>query len=360
MRLHIAHAEDAVGALDAAWDDLVRVQERPNATLLGGWLNALIGGDHDSLLTLRVRDAEDRLLAATVVNIYRPVGRIGSPLARWPGDPNLWFDPDILVLPGHESAGDMLLDGLLGEVGALHVSCLQDGPLDAALRRHDERNIHRWIGADGWISPIPVPRDAYARVRVGRDVRAAERKGARITTTVATSPSEVADALERLFALHYEYWSTRPDAILRFSSDSSYRELHRRAVTALATTGEAFITEVRENYEVVASSLALRAGVGLVKHTSATTRRATLREPGYACTLATIDHAASLGVTHVDLGPGAGGPNSPKHRIGANRVVVFRTLTSRSRTRLLLYRALLAGRDHVRQGVRLLRRRHDT
>ena len=352
MRLDVAFGDDAVGALDAAWDDLVRVQNRPNPTLLGAWLEPLIVDDSDGLMALRVTDSEHGLLAATVVGIYRPLGRLGPRLARWPGDPKLWFDPDILVSPGHEPAGAMLLDRLLREVDALHAPCLEGSALDVTLGRRAKRTVHRSISADGWTTPLPVPRDAYTRARIARDTRAAARKGAEVTTKVVTAPAEVAEALERLFQLHHEYWSTRPDAIARFSTNAHWRALHRRAVHGLAATGEAFIAEIRENDRVIASGLALRAGDGLVYHTLATKRHTKLREPGHACTLAIMDCAASLGVRHVNLGAGAGEPGSLKHRIGAYHVVVYRTLSSRSRTRVVLYRAFFAGRGRVRASAR--------
>jgi CelD/BcsL family acetyltransferase involved in cellulose biosynthesis len=355
-RVLVSYEHAARAALDDVWDNLVRAQERPNPTMLAGWLGAMIDGDAGRLVAVRVVDEEGRLLAAAMVSAYRPLGRVGPSLARWPGDPETWFDPDILVRPGHADAGVAVVEGLLREVHALHVPCLEGSALDTAVRARDPGTVHTWSSAEGWMSPIPVPRDGYARTRVARDVRAAERKQARIETTYAVSPSAISEALERLFDLHYAFWSKRSDWIPRFSATSEARALHRAAVDALARSGDAYITEVRENGEVTASGLALRAGSGLVCHTSATRRDTQLRTPGHARMLATMDHAASLGVAWVDLGPGAGGPASTKHRIGALPVPIQRTLCARSRVWLVVCRSLLDGRDRARNTTRLLRR----
>ena len=358
MRLHVAYEHEARAALDDAWDELVRVQERPNPTMLAGWLRAMIERDSGRLVALRVVDDEGRLLAAAMVSAYRPLGPLGPSLARWPGDPETWFDPDILVRPGHADAGVAVVEGLLREVHALHAPCLEGSALDTAVRVRDPGTVHRWHSAEGWMSPIPVPRDGYARTRVARDVRAAERKQARIEITYAVSPSAISDALERLFDLHYAFWSKRSDWIPRVSATSESRALHRAAVDALARSGDAYITEVRENGEVAASGLALRAGSGLLCHTSATRRDTQLRAPGHANMLATMDHAASLGVAWVDLGPGAGGPASTKHRIGALPVPIQRTICARSRVWLVVCRSLLNGRDRARSAwARLLHTR---
>jgi CelD/BcsL family acetyltransferase involved in cellulose biosynthesis len=355
MDLHVTYDHEARAALDDAWDELVRVQNRPNPTMLAGWLREMIERDTGRLVAMRVVDGDGRLLAAALVSTYRSVGRLGPRLARWPGDPSMWFDPDILVRPGHASAGVALVDGLLREVHALHVPCLEGSALDVALRART-RAVHRWKPAEGWTSPIPVPRDGYTRARIARDLRAAGRKNATIETAFATEPRDVSEALERLFRLHRESWSSRSESIPSFSGSSEVRAINRRAVRALAASGEAYITEIRENGEVTASGLALRVGSGLVYHTIATRRHMRLREPGHACTLATMDYAASLGVTHVDLGPGAGGPGSLKHRIGAREVPLRRTLCGRSRSWLAVCSALLDARDRARNTTRLLRR----
>jgi CelD/BcsL family acetyltransferase involved in cellulose biosynthesis len=347
-RVQVSYADEAISALDDSWDELVRAQERPNPTLLAGWLAAMVERERGRLVVLRGFDAQGRLLAAAMISVTRPLGRAGPSIARWPGDPRLWFDSDILVRPEVPHAGVALVDALVREVHALHVPCLAGSALDLALRRGNRYAVHRWKPVDGWTSPIPVPRDAYTRARIAKDIRAAARKQAVITTTHATSATEVSEALERLFRLHRAFSSVHPGAVARFSANAESQSVFRTAVGALAGSGDAYITEIREDGEVTASGLALRAGAGLVFHTMATKRQTRLREPGHACTLATMDLAARLGCTHVDLGPGAGEPGSLKHRIGAHRVPLPRTLCARSTRSLLLCRALLAVRDRAR------------
>ena len=178
LRLHLsASTAEALALLDDAWDDLVRAQRRPNPTMLSGWLRAMLKGDAGELTVIRV-EHERRLVAAAALSLHRPLGSAGPTLARWPGDPSLWFDPDILVAPDHTEAGAVLVRGILRQAHALYVPCIADGALSRTLSCWDTRALRRWPPAEGWVAPIPLPRDAHMRTRVGKDMRQAQRKGA--------------------------------------------------------------------------------------------------------------------------------------------------------------------------------------
>ena len=356
LSVHVSASDaEARELLNDAWDELVRAQVRPNPTLLSGWLAAMLMRDQGLFTVVRV-EHERRLVAAAALSMYRPLGPAGPTFARWPGDPTMWFDPDILIRPDNHEAGGTLVRAIVQRTHALYVPCFADSALSRTLRGWDTRALHRWPPADGWVAPIPLPRDAYMRRRIGQDMRQAQRKGAQTEVRIATSRSDIDVALERMFALHHAYWETRPDYIRRFSATEELRALNRRAVLALADSTESFVAEVVENGEVVAARIGLLAGHGLVAHTSATRRHTILKEPGYACLLAQIDHGASRGATVVDLGPGAGGPGTVKGRAGAIHVPIDRVMCARSPGLLRACLSLVRTRDRSQEVLRRLRR----
>jgi hypothetical protein len=304
----------------------------------------MLRSGHGELAVVRV-ESERRLIAAAALSLYRPLGFAGPTLARWPGDPSMWFDCDVLVHPEHDGAGRTLVHAILDRAHALSVPCMSDGALAVALRDWDRRVLHRWPPAEGWVAPIPAPRSDHMRASVARDMRQAHRKGAENAVRIATSPADIGPALERMFALHHSYWKTRPDYLSRFSATEELRALNRSAVLALAENGESFVVEVLEDDEPIAASLGLLAGHGLLK------------EPGYASQLAEIDHGASCGATVVDLGPGAGGRGTVKGRVGAVQIPIERIMCARSPAWLETCRSLVMTRDRTRAVVRRVRQR---
>jgi CelD/BcsL family acetyltransferase involved in cellulose biosynthesis len=342
--------------LDDGWDELVCAQPRPNPTMLRAWLSALPHGGHGRFTVVRVEQG-GRLAAAAALSLFRPLGRGGPTFARWAGDPLLWFNPDLLVRPGLDDAGTALVDTILTRAQALYVPCVADGALARALRGRGRRVLHQWPATEGWVAPIPVPRDGYMRLRVGKDMRRAQRKGVRNEVRIASSSAEIAAALERLFELHHSYWTTRPDYIRRFSATEELRAVNRSLVLALAESGRAFVAQVLEDGEVISTGVSLLAGHGLVTHTSATRRNTVLKEPGYACMLAELDHGAARGATVVDFGAGAGGPATVKGRAGAVEVPIRRVMCARSPGWLQVCRSLVVGRDRAQGARQRLRRR---
>ena len=322
--------------------------------MLSGWLRAMLRGDAGELTVIRV-EHERRLVAAAALSLHRPLGSAGPTLARWPGDPSLWFDPDILVAADHTEAGTVLVCGILRQAHALYVPCIADGPLARTLSCWDTRALRRWPPAEGWVAPIPLPRDAHMRARVGKDMRQAQRKGAENVIRIATSPAEISPALDRMFDLHHSYWKTRPDYIRRFSATEALRDLNRCAVLALAESGDSFVVEVLEDGRAIAASIGLLAGHGLVSYTSATQRNTILKEPGYASLLAEIDHAASRGATAVDLGSGAGGPGTVKGRAGAILTPIDLIMCARSPVVLAACASLVLARDRSQKLVQRVR-----
>ena len=355
LRIRVSADEaDAIGLLDDDWDELVRAQARPNPTMLGGWIAAMSEPEFGRLTVVRL-ERDGRLVAAAAVSIFSPVGPLGPRFARWPGAPTSWFDPDILVGPEDIGVGAALVREILRHVHALYVPCVADSALARTLRDWNSRAVHRSPPSEGWIAPIPLPRDSYVRGHIAKDIRQAKRKGAVIEMRVATSDAEIDSALERLFAVHHGHWSARQDFLPRFSATEDLRARNRRAVLALAKTQESFIVEVLENGEVAAAGIGLLAGQGLAYHTTAARRGTSLREPGHACALEVVDQAAARGATVVDLGPGAAGPSSIKARIGANGVPIHPVMCAQSAALLRACQTLVTARERSRQAVRLLR-----
>jgi CelD/BcsL family acetyltransferase involved in cellulose biosynthesis len=181
------------------------------------------------------------------------------------------------------------------------------------------------------------------------DCRRAVRRGAeKIELRLVASPDEIAPALERLFVMHAERWRTRGGEIPRFSTTEAHRDWYRRVVAAMAERGDVLISELREDGELVASSLAFVAGRGAAAHTTAVRVGGKLKEPGRAPQLHLCRALEDIGVEAVDLGPGACEPGSPKAGLGPTRHVVPRLLAAGSRRSQRAVNTALAVRARVR------------
>jgi CelD/BcsL family acetyltransferase involved in cellulose biosynthesis len=320
--------ESCGSVFDDRWDDLVRRQPLPNPTLSATWLRHLVEWEGEPVAI--VVEQNGALLAAGAFGLYRPGGRVGPTFARWLGDHRQWFSPDVLVDPDTPSAGEIVIDALLGLADVVHLPAAENGAAYVALRAKVP-----WLselpGAEGWIAPLPPPRTEDALRRFEKDSRRAERRGAEVAFRLASTPDEVIAALERLFVLHAERWRNRQGEIPRFSTTDAHRAWYRRVVAAMAERGEVLITEVMEDGEVFASDMGFVAGHGGVTHTTAVRLGGRLDEPGRATQLQLCLALEAAGVRAIDLGWGACEPGSPKSGLGPTRVVVKRLLAAGSR-----------------------------
>ena len=317
MTVRIERGEGCRDLFDARWDELVRRQAVPNPTLTSPWLSRLLEWESGIPLAIVVERGQD-LVAAGAFGIYRPARRLGPTLARWLGDDRQWFSPDLLVDPATPAAGVVLTDALLGAVDGLHLAAAARGPAAGAISSSIpwHSSVH---GAEGWVVALPPPRLGLTTQRFERDRRRAGRRGAEVTTRVWTTPEDVAPALESLFELHAARWRMRGGEIARFSTTEYHRAWYRGLVRAMAERGEALVTEVLEDGEVVAADLGFITGTGGLGHTTTIRHGATLKEPGHASQLAMVLALMERGATSKDLGPGGGEPGGPKAGLGPER-----------------------------------------
>jgi hypothetical protein len=341
--------ESCGSVFDDRWDDLVHRQPVPNPTLSATWLRNLVNWEEQPVAI--VVEQNGALVAAGAFGLHRPAGRAGPTFARWLGDHRQWLSPELLVDPETPSAGEIVMDALLGLADVVHLPAAENGVTCAALRGRVP-----WLselpGAEGWIAPILPPRMEEALQRFRKDRRRAARRGAEVRLRLASSPDDVMVALERLFVLHAERWRMQSGEIPRFSTTETHRDWYRRVVAAMAERREVLIAEVTEDGEVFASDMAFVAGRGAVLHTTAIRLGGRLDEPGRAPQLHLCLAFEEAGVRAMDLGWGACEPGSPKAGLGPTRVVVKRLLAAGSRRSQRALDATLTLRDLARRGRR--------
>jgi GNAT acetyltransferase-like protein len=331
---------------DDRWDELVRRQALPNPMLSATWLQHLVDLEPGQPAVIVV-EQDGALVAAGAFGLYRPAGRAGPTFARWLGDHRQWCSPELLVDQETPSAGEAVMDALLGLADVVHLPAAEHGAAHAALRARVP-----WLaelpGAEGWTVPLPPPRVEEALRRFQKDCRRAARRGAEVELRVVASPDEVALALERLFVVHAERWRMRGGEIPRFSTTEAHRAWYRRVVGAMAERGDVLIAEVLEDGEVFGADLAFVAGRGGALHTTAIRLGGRLDEPGRATQLELCRTLEEGGVEALDLGWGACERGSPKSGLGPSRVVVTRLLAAGSKRSQRVLDTTLAVRDRVR------------
>ena len=347
LSVRVEAGEACASLFDDRWDDLVRRQRLPNPTLSATWLQHLVDWEEGQPVAIAV-EQDGALVAAGAFGLYRPAGRVGPTFARWLGDHRQWFSPDLLVDPEVSTAGEAVVDTLLGLTDVIHLPAAEHGAAHAALQARVPW-LTEFPGAEGWIAPLPPPRLEEALTRFGKDCRRAAGRGAEVTMRLASSPQEVVVSLERLFALHAERWRMRGGEISRFSTTEAHRAWYRRVIAAMAERGEVLIAEVIEDRELFGAELALAAGRGGVLHTTAVRLGGKLDEPGRAPQLRVLCALEEAGVQAVDLGWGACKPGSPKSAVGPTRVVVKRFLAADSRRSQRALAGALALRGLLRR-----------
>jgi CelD/BcsL family acetyltransferase involved in cellulose biosynthesis len=354
VRVRILEGSGAFAVLGAAWDALVRAQAVPNPTMSSTWLRQLVSWE-PGVPVVVLAELGDRILAGAALGIRRPLGLLGPRVATWLGTSNYHYSPDLLVDHSMPEAGTAVMDAVLGHVDAVDLSVPADGLLAKTLRRCvaivDEQH-----GTDGWLMPLPPPRLDYAAHRAEYELRRAARRGAAIEMTVARRPAEIAPALERAFEIHRARWEGDPSAIQRFSSRDADRMWYRRTLGVMAEDDAVRIVEVTEDGQPVAAVVGLQMDAGSMFHIMAVSPHQHLRQPGHIALLGWVNEAAANSASVMDLGWGAGGPNSPKGRFGPERVPIVRLrCAERSRDRILL-RRLAAMRQYQIRGARVLGR----
>jgi CelD/BcsL family acetyltransferase involved in cellulose biosynthesis len=338
--------ESCASLFDDRWDDLLRRQPVPNPTLSATWLQHLLSRETGRPLAIVV-EHNDVVVGAGAFGLYRPF-RAGPTFARWLGDHRLWFSPELLVDPATPTAGEAVMDALLGVADVAHLPAPEHGAASSALRARVPWSTEV-MAAEGWVTRLPPPRLGSAFKKFGKDCRRAGRRGAAVSVRLAASPDGVAAALERLFVMHAERWRTRGGEIPGFSTTERHRAWYRDVVSSLAERGEVRIAEVLEDGEPFAIEMGLLLGRGALLHTKATRLGGKLEQPGRVPALSLLAAFEKAGVHTVDLGWGAGEPEGPKASIGPTRVIVNRILAAGSPRSQSFIEAALSLRAFARK-----------
>ena len=314
IRVSLTRGPAALELLDDRWDDLLRRQPIPNPLLSATWLRAVARWDVGVPLVL-LGECDGRLVAGAAVGLRRRGRGLGPSLATWLGPENLLSYLDILSDPQRPQAGEAVVAALLDEVDALSVRSPASGAMTQALAalapwRRETAAFERWL------LPCPPPRLEYVRRRVARDLRRADRLGARIDVRVHRDPADVIPALARFFRLYRERWRDRPDEIARFASSHALRRWNMETVSALAADGHVVLVEVTEDGRTVACQLTLVHGGGAIGRVTAVRPGGLLDGPGHLALLAGVEHAVATGTAVIDLGRGTDGPGGSKLRLG--------------------------------------------
>lgn len=310
----VAQGAQALALLDDRWDALLRSQDSPSPTQTAGWLRCMARRSEGTPIIVCVeRSGELVGAAAAEIVVHRPRLRV----ARWLGTGPLPLGADFLVAPGVPGVADRIAAALLERAHVASVGPVSPyGPCAAGVRA-----VAPWAALRGrpgvWMVDLPPPRLDAVRARSASDVRRATRLGADVSVRTHLASEQVADGLERLFALHEQRWRGRTDAIPRFGADADQRAWYRDAVGGIAARGDARLVEVWEGETLVASTLGLLAGHGALFHTTATRPGGALRRPGHAAMLGWVEAALAAGATTLRLGGLSGDPGGPKAALGA-------------------------------------------
>ena len=335
----------AVSLLDDRWDRLAADQSVPNPCLTPTWLRALHEHEEGEPLLVIVERAGE-LVGAGAFGVYRPAGRLGPRLARWLGDPRLWFSPDVLAAPGVDGAAAEVVGAALRHVDALLLPVIAESRADAGITERVPWRGRADVMGEGWLAHLPPPSLVQLRDRVAKETRKASTT---LETKVSSAPDDVAAALDRMFVLHRARWHGRPEEIPVFSATDRYRSWHRRVAVALASEGRTRIVEVIEEGDLIASQLAYVLPPAALWWAGTSRRDARVRSPGHAAILALVEMAVAEGLTMLDLGLGANEPGGPKARLDPQARRFHRVVAGDSRVVQRKVTLLLAARDLARR-----------
>jgi CelD/BcsL family acetyltransferase involved in cellulose biosynthesis len=346
-RVFVEDGVKALSLLDRRWDALVERQPRPNPTLLAEWQRDLAGLGFGRPLVVTVERGGE-LVAGGAFSVRAKL-RGKLTVASWLGGDRQNHSPDIIVAPGHDDAAAALVDALLERVHLVLVPTLEDGHFRAAvLRRKPTAHIKR-LGDETLVVTLPPLTRSKLLREIAKDQRHADRVEANVKVRIAAQPVAVADALERLFALHRERWEDRPWENANFSTDESTRAWHRSAIGALARDDRVRVVEVEEDGVVVASHLSLRAGPGGLAYAMAMRKGRGLRSPGHRAYFAATEVLQSEGVQILDIGGGTLDPASPKGKLAPKTRPFTLVLVSSSSAIELVAAAAYAARSFIRR-----------
>ena len=337
LRVETASGIDAHRALGRDWDRLLGEQPLPNPLLASDWLRRTRSRASDTTIVLARRGGE--LVAGGAFRRAR-IGPVT--VATWLGSARL---PSVLAAEDEAGAAREVVEAMLGRCHLLWLPRVPAcGPTLPALRAAAPWLRETPVEPPGYVVEVPPPRLDHARARAGYALRRAARKGVAARVCTSAHPGEIGSAFDRLAQLYAERWRGREREGSRHSDVATAPGRYRAVLPELAATGRARIVEVYEDAMLAASVLGLVSGRGALFHTTATRPGGALRGPGHVAMLGWVDAAAAAGAEVMYLGRGAGDPEGPKARIGAEVLPLSDVLAAASPRRQSALAALLGAK----------------
>jgi hypothetical protein len=345
VRVETASGRGALAELGAEWDRLLDRQPLPSPLLATEWLRGTRAGNPEATIVLVRRG--DALVAG---GAFRRTRYGPATVGTWLGGARL---PAVLAAEGEAGAAREVVAAMLERCHALWLPRVPAaGPTIGAIGSAAPWRRATEVQPPGYVVGIPPTRLDHARDRAAYALRRAERKGAGIRVRTISRENEIRSAFERLVRLYQDRWRGREREGARYSDVAEAPGRYLAMLPALAGAGRVRIVEVYEDAVLAASVLGLLAGRGALFHTTATRPGRALRGPGHVAMLAWVDEAAAAGAEIMYLGRGAGQPEGPKARLGAEPLPLFDVLVAPSARRQAALSALLRVKGAVpRRGV---------
>ncbi len=345
LRVETASGREALTALGPEWDVLVDRQRLPSPLLATEWLRGMRAGDPDATIVLARRGGE--LVAG---GAFRRT-RIGpATVGTWLAGARL---PAVLAAEDEPAASREVVAEMADRCHALWLPRVPAlGPTMGAVGSAVPWRRATVVEPPGYVVRLPPSRLDHARDKAAYAVRRAGRKGAAIRVRTAADPDEIRGAFDRLAKLYRQRWRGREQEGARYSDVAHVPLRYHALLPVIAAAGRVRIVEVYEGAELVASLLGLLCGRGALFHTTATRPDGALRGPGHVAMLAWVEEAAAAGAEIMYLGRGAGQPEGPKARIGAEALPLFDVLAAPSPRRQSLLTMVLRARGVLARSPR--------
>jgi CelD/BcsL family acetyltransferase involved in cellulose biosynthesis len=291
---------DGFAALADGWDDLVLAQPRPSPFLLHGWLLEWIrhhGAAGEVCVHVARRDG--RVVAALPLVVSRIAG---LRVLRFLGGTQSAL-ADLLVADGEEEAGrQVAARARRGGFDLADLFGLPGGSRLAAEAGESLRLIERVEApvldlSAGWEATYEAKTNAKKRNLHRRRRRQLAEQGSELSVERATTPDELAAALEDAFRLHELRWAGRPDGS-GFATGVGKR-FHRAAIRALPADVPRIVTLKLDGRAIAFHYYFLLAGRMYV-HRLAFDPALARFSPGLVNTLDALEAAADEGARLVE------------------------------------------------------------
>ena len=285
-------------ALAGEWDGLVGAMPRPSPFLLHGWLRAIWPLLNEPRICVAHRDG--RLAAALPLDVRN---HRGLRVAEFAGGIDAHL-ADLLLAPGEDTG---LVHALVAEaaLGGFDFADLFGMPagsrLELAVGPRGLRLLERVEApvldlSRDWKAVYAEKASAKTRQTHRRKLRRLGEQG-RLEFSLASTPEELATAIEETFRVHALRWRGRPDG--SGLGRPEVREAQRVAYRSLA--GTARILTLSLDGRALAYNCFLVLGERLYSHRLGFDPEYGQWSPGLLCTLELCERAAADGVARVEF-----------------------------------------------------------